>query len=279
MKLDLLKTLVESPLSRRDFAKKMGITAGGLVGASMLGSTLLGGVTKAAAQQSSAAATPSATVTDADILNFALNLEYLEAEFYTFATYGVGIVQNGVIPASAESGPTTGGHKVPNIMSSPVAYIAGDIRKDEQSHVKFLRSALGSAAVKKPTINLNALGIGFGSWEEFMILARAFEDVGSSAYTGAAPLISNKTYLEAAARILATEAQHSGAIRTHIIDRGIKCKPVDSVDVVPTTSTVFFTDNMGLTIPRTTRQVLNIVYAGGTTKGGFYPDGMNGTIK
>jgi hypothetical protein len=255
----------------------MGLTAGGLVGASMLGGTLLGGALESAnAQSASPAAT---TVTDADVLNFALNLEYLEAEFYTYATYGTGIVQSGVIPPSAESGPTYGGHKVPNIMSSPIAYIATDIRKDEQSHVKFLRSALGSAAVKKPTINLNALGIGFGSWEEFMILARAFEDVGTSAYTGAAPLISNKNYLEAAARILATEAQHSGAIRTHIIDRGIKCKPVDSVDVVPSTSTVFFTDSMGLTIPRTTRQVLNIVYAGGTTKGGFYPDGLNGTIK
>lgn len=278
MKIETLKSLVESPLSRRDFAKKVGLTAGGLVGASMLGSTLVGGALDAVAQSGTPSATAS-TITDADILNFALNLEYLEAEFYTYATYGVGIVQNGVIPASAESGPTYGGHRVPNIMSSPVAYIATDIRKDEQSHVKFLRSALGSAAVKKPTINLNALGIGFANWEQFLILSRAFEDVGTSAYTGAAPLISSKVYLEAAARILATEAQHSGAIRTHIIDRGIECKPVDSVDVVPTTSTVFFTDGMGLTIPRTTRQVLNIVYAGGTTRGGFFPDGLNGTIK
>jgi hypothetical protein len=278
MKLDFLQSLVDSPVTRRDFAKKVGLTAGGLVGASMLGSTLVGGAL-AGAQTSASSSAATAAVTDADVLNFALNLEYLEAEFYMVAGMGRTLEAAGVLPASAVGGPTYGGHAVPNLANSPIAYIAADIRKDEVSHVKFLRSALGSAAVKKPTINLGALGIGFANWEQFMILARAFEDVGTSAYTGAAPLISNKTYLEAAARILATEAQHSGAIRTHLIDRGIKCPKVDSLDVPPTVSTVFFTDSMGLTIPRTTRQVLNIVYAGGTSKGGFYPDGMNGTIK
>lgn len=279
MKLEFLKTLTESRLSRRDFAKNMGLTSAGVVGASMLGTTLVGGVTDALAQSSSSNTTASATITDADVLNFALNLEYLEAEFYMVAGMGKTLTQAGVLTAAEISGPTYGGHTIPNFANSPIAYIAADIRKDEISHVKFLRSALGSAAVKKPTINLNALGIGFANWTEFLTLARAFEDVGQSAYAGAATLISNKTYLEAAARILATEAQHSGAIRTHIIDRGIHCKPVDSRDVVPSTSTVFFTDNMGLTIPRTTAQVLHIVYAGGTTRGGFYPDGMNGKIR
>jgi hypothetical protein len=164
MKLDFLQSLVDSPVTRRDFAKKVGLTAGGLVGASMLGSTLVGSAL-AGAQSSASSGATTAGVTDADVLNFALNLEYLEAEFYMVGGMGRTLEAAGVLPASAVSGPTTGGHAVPNLASSPIAYIAADIRKDEVSHVKFLRSALGAAAVKKPTINLNALGIGFANWE------------------------------------------------------------------------------------------------------------------
>jgi hypothetical protein len=69
--------------------------------------------------------------------------------------------------------------------------------------------------IAKPAINLDALGIGFGSQEEFITFARAFEDVGVSAYGGAAPLISSKTYLGVAARILTAEALHTGHLRLH----------------------------------------------------------------
>lgn len=162
---------------------------------------------------------------------------------------------------------------------SPVAYLASALRVDEQDHVLYLRKALGSSAVKKPTINLDALGFGFANVNDFLKLARIFEDVGVSAYLGAAPLISNKTYLDAAARILATEAQHAGAVRDRVISREMATTKVDSQDVIPSQSTPFDVDSNALSIPRSTSQVLHIVYAGGSHSGGFYPDGLNGNIK
>jgi hypothetical protein len=144
--------------------------------------------------------------------------------------------------------------------------------------VLYLRSALGSAAVKKPAINLNALGYGYSSVSSFLRLARQFEDVGVSAYLGAAPLISSSTYLAAAAAILSTEAFHSGSIRLACVMNGVSSPAVDSMDIPPTTQALYDIDKNALAIPRTPAQVLNIVYAGGSSSGGFYPDGMNGTI-
>jgi hypothetical protein len=152
------------------------------------------------------------------------------------------------------------------------------LRTDEVDHVKYLRAALGSAAVKKPAINLSALGYGFANVDDFMKLGRQFEDVGVSAYLGAAPLISSKTYLAAAGAILATEAQHSGSLRLSCIWYGVTSPAVDSLDVPPTENTPFDVDKNGLSIPRTPSQVLNIVYHGGSCSGGFYPQGMNGAI-
>ena len=86
--------------NRRNFLKGAGMTGLGLAGAAMIGS---GFSTKAEA---------ATAVSDLDILNFALNLEYLEAEFYSVSTYGATLEKRGILSASEVSGPTTGGQLV-----------------------------------------------------------------------------------------------------------------------------------------------------------------------
>ncbi|GAC1437660.1 MAG: hypothetical protein NVS1B11_21220 [Terriglobales bacterium] len=183
-----------------------------------------------------------------------------------------------IITTADQTGPTTGGNMV-NFSGSNTAFIASALRTDEVDHVKYLRAALGSAAVKKPTINLSALGYGYANVDDFLKLGRQFEDVGVSAYLGAAPLITSKAYLDAAARIMDTEAQHSGAVRLLCIQNGVNSPAVDGKDVPPTQQKPFDVDSNALSIPRSTSEVLHIVYGGGTTSGGFYPNGMNGNIK
>jgi hypothetical protein len=194
------------------------------------------------------------------------------------ATTGQTLVELGIIKSSATSGATTGGKKV-NFSGSGIDFLATALASDEQTHVLYLRSALGSAAVKKPAIDLDALGYGFDNVDDFLKLGRQFEDVGVSAYLGAAPSITSTTYLAAAAAIMATEAQHSGSLRLECILRNVTSPAVDSLDVPPTTNTPYDVDKNALSIPRSTSQVLNIVYAGGSCAGGFYPAGMNGSIK
>jgi hypothetical protein len=253
---------------RRSFLKGAGVAGLGLASAAMVANKYVFNEQKVEA----------ASYDDADILNFALNLEYLEAEFYLMSTYGTTLVGAGVISKADETGPTTGGGRVPNFGSSWDAVIATALRTDEVAHVKLLRSALGSAAAKKPAINLNALGYGYSSVASWLKLARQFEDVGISAYLGAAPLITSKAYLATAGAILSTEAQHSGSIRTLCIMAGVTSPAVDSHDIPPTSKAPFDVDANALSIPRTPAEVLNIVYHGGKCSGGFYPDGMNGVI-
>ena len=252
--------------NRRAFLKGAAMTGVGLASAAMIGSKLT----------AKAPPVEAAAYSDTDILNFALNLEYLEAEFYAMATYGTTLVKLGVITSADETGPTTGGAKIANFGEQGT--IATALRVDEIAHVKYLRTALGSQAAKKPAINLNALGYGFSSVTSWLKLARQFEDVGVSAYLGAAPLISSSAYLAAAGAILSTEAQHSGAVRMYCYAMGINSPAVDGVDVPPSSQHPFDVDANALSIPRTPAQVLNIVYAGGRCSGGFYPNGMNGTI-
>lgn len=271
MKSNLIDRIVGSPTDRRKFMKGVGVTGIGVAAASMLGGSLITGgslLTKVEA---------SGKVTDVDIINFALNLEYLEAEYYSVATTGMTLQELGILSAGDVTGPTTGGRKI-NVGFEKSAWLANALTHDEQTHVIFLRKVLGSAAVKKPAINLDALGYGFANFKDFLKITRQFEDVGVSAYLGAAPLIQNATYLAAAAAIMATEAQHSGSIRLKCINEGVISPAVDSLDVPPTPQHVYDVDSNSLSIPRTTSQVLNIVYAGGNCSGGFYPEGMNGNI-
>ena len=260
-----LDELVNSSVSRRNFAKKT--IAGSFAAA---GALALGNASELFAQ----------SLTDADILNFALNLEYLEAEFYTVATTGQRIADVGIpVSGRGRSGPTTGGAKVS--MDNNVRIVAENVTLDEQMHVRFLQAALRDAAVAKPAINLEALGIGFSNQNEFLILSRAFEDLGVSAYAGAANLISNRGILEAAARIALTEGQHAGVFRYLIGQANIAGPQVDNKDVPALGSPngrLFQVDGNGLSTVRTAAEVLKVAYAGGTRSGGFFPDGVNGTI-
>lgn len=168
-KSEFLKELVDKPASRRNFVKTVALGGVSIAGTSLLGSSILGVATEAFAQSG---------VTDTDIVNFALNLEYLEAEFYSVASTGATLERRGLLPSSAISGPTLGGHAVPFGHPDSIAFLASAIMRDEIHHVQFLRAALGSSAVKKPEINLDALGFGFGGDQDFLLLSRAFEDTG-----------------------------------------------------------------------------------------------------
>ena len=228
-----LKPFIDKALSRRTFLAGAGsVAAAGLVtGCSDNGLT-------------TTTVTPTSTYTDLDILNFALNLEYLEAQFYVYAATGKGLAST---DTAAPTG-YTGSYTMGSVTAGSAAMVAGtsvaqqqiinEIASEEQEHVKFLRAALGSAAVPMPSIDLSFFGPlalaltpavsgfnPFSSFDYFLVGAFIFEDVGVTAYAGAAPLISaagvTSGYLNYAAGILAVEAYHAAYIRTALTSRAI----------------------------------------------------------
>ena len=218
-----------------------------------------------------------------DVLNFALNLEYLEASFYSFVTTGSGLpaADTGTSP-----GTVSGGAAV-TFTNPIIGSAAVQLATDEREHVEFLRStitAVGGTPVDMPNLNL-APTAPVTDDRTFLAAARQLEDTGVSAYIGGAQfLVSNANAVLYAAQILDTEAQHSGFIRELCIASGITSAALDSMDRPPTIAQIFNTDPMtGFSPVRTTSQVLQIVYAApgqtGISSGGFFPNGMNGTIK
>ncbi|TPG12722.1 ferritin-like domain-containing protein [Sphingomonas oligophenolica] len=323
--IPILTEVLERSAERRDARRGFLRMAGGAVAAAG-GLTLLSACGNGNNNDSPIAATPTpppttATIGDGDVLNFALNLEYLEAQFYSYAVFGTGLPAN-MLDGIGTQGSVTGGKKV--VFQDPlVAAYAREIAADEISHVAFLRSALGNAKVAMPSINIDGSATGaftaaaraakvvpatgtfdpYASDENFLLGAFIFEDVGVTAYKGAAPLLANKTYLEAAAGILAAEAYHAGLVRTALYVKGMATPSLrtiagqisdarDSLDGPsdddqgitssdPTQSNIVPTDNNGIVYSRTTGAVLNIVYLNNAavSTGGFFPAGVNGTIR
>jgi hypothetical protein len=123
---------------------------------------------------------------DVGILNFALTLEYLEADFYAEAKTRAG--------ASGE-----------------LKSLIGLLADDEKQHVDALTATirkLGGKPVEKPKFDF-----AYGSTAGFLKLAQTFEDTGVSAYNGAGPAIKSKEVLGAAGSIVQVEARHAAAIR------------------------------------------------------------------
>ena len=147
---------------------------------------------------------------DVDIVNFALTLEYLEAEFYTQA-------------AKKVSG-----------LDGSLTDLVKELRDNEVEHVDALTATvkqLGGKPAAKPTF---AFGGTFGSKDAFLKLANTLEDTGVSAYNGAGPAIESVDVLAAAGGIVQVEARHAALIR---LARGVAPAPL-AFDKASTTDEV-----------------------------------------
>jgi hypothetical protein len=141
----------------------------------------------------------------------------------------------------------------------------------------------------------------YASDENFLLAAFLLEDVGPTAYRGAFAYMSNAVLIEAAAGIMATESYHAGLIRstiyaggnsTLIANAGKFSNYRDSLDGTTDddqgiagsagASNVVPSDQNAIIYARTPTQVLNLAFLSASTavtKGGFFPTGINGTIK
>ena len=265
-------------LSRRSFLARSGMAAGAV--------SVVAGL---AGCSNSSTPTPAPAATapaPADVLNFALNLEYLEATFYLTLATGSGLQ---AADMGSSPGTVTGGLGKVSFTLPGVQDLVNQLAADEQAHVQFLRAtitSLGATPVSMPPLNLGALG-SITNDAQFLALARALETTGTSAYEGAIQyLVSQPAALTYAAQVHDTEGQHEGVLRQYCINNNIVSPAVDSSDVPPLspsgTVTIFNTGaTTGLNTARNTSQVLMIVYGNtntGVTSGGFFPNGVHGSI-
>jgi rubrerythrin len=174
-------TGLESGDTRLDFLKKAGLAGGAVVGGGAVLSALAPGTALAKGRPPK-----SFGKGDIGILNYALTLEYLESAFYNEATANQassGFIKNAQTKAALQR-----------------------VTADENAHVKALKAALGSKAVKSPKFDF----LGTTADEaKFTATAFALENEGVHAYSGQALNIKEAKVIKAALSIVTVEARHA----------------------------------------------------------------------
>lgn len=125
---------------------------------------------------------------DVGILNYAYALEQLEAAFYT------------QVIMSQYSG-----------ISAMETALITDVRDHEIAHREFFKTALAAGAIGELEFDFST--INFGSRDSVLATAKAFEDLGVSAYNGAGRLLESTDYLVIAGKIVSVEARHAAYFR------------------------------------------------------------------
>jgi Ferritin-like domain len=167
--------------SRSSFFKHAGAGAALVMGGGALAGTLSALARGATLPQS-----------DVDILNFALTLEYLEADFYAQA-------------------------KASGALKGETLRFARVVSSHEKSHVEFLKKVLGARAIAKPRFDFKGTT---GDMAKFLATADVLENTGVHAYLGQVPNIKTPAVLVGAGRILPVEARHAAWIRDIRFDGG-----------------------------------------------------------
>jgi hypothetical protein len=300
----LKKIAADRALNRRRF-----LTALGMTGA-VAGAGLLSGCSVA----SNPATVNTIGAAQSDILNFVLNLKFLEATFYSYITTGNDLPASVTVNGGAVTGAPAKLAVTAQITQQTIDLL-NEIYFDELNHVTTLRSILGSSVVFRPAINLAAFGAinsTVGSASNALSIARVMEDVGVTALASAATGLTTSS-VTFVAQILGVESFHAGALRLNNIQlntvggTALLYDQADSLDVAPYDPGVaataaagpgvtggFFPTygaaalgaTAGFAYARTSSQVLAILYGArgvpaisGTASGGFFPNGVNGNIK
>jgi hypothetical protein len=241
----------------------------------------------------SAQGTPVAAPIDDDaIFNFALNLEYLESEYYLLGTTGAGLGEDDI---GADPGEVTGGSLVP-FATDAIRQFAEELAANELAHVRYYRESLGGMAVDRPAIDLAGGFAAAGQAAGFGDNFNPFTDELNFILGGM--LFADKTNQGDIAGILAVEAYHMGMARSLLYQAGPTARQAANAITVARgvlngmpeieqgievdgRANFVPSDERGIAFTRTPQQVLQIVYLTpetGVSSGGFFPNGVNGDL-
>jgi len=201
---------------RRHFLSRLAVVAGAAALAPMI---LDGHGISSMLHAQSASGQTEPNLTDTNILNYALTLEYLEATFYLRADSG-GALPTGATIANIDPDGAASPGTVPGLSSftapAPATFnvptFVRTVRDHELIHVVALRSALGASALNRTAFRFN-FGSAFSSTRAFLETALVLEDTGVTAYLGQAGNLDVVTTLGTAGSILGVEAEHAAAFR------------------------------------------------------------------
>jgi hypothetical protein len=303
----LKKIAAGHALNRRHFMAALGMT-GVAAGAGMM----------SGCSTSNSVAVTTASTAQIDMLNFALNVKYLQATFYSFIAKGTDLTGSAV----TNSGPITGGTAALSFAgitgvtnAQQITDMLNEIYYDEKNHVSTLMSLLGISAVFRPAINL--AGFGAVTATNALSIARLLEDVGVTVYAGIIGSLSSSD-ITLLGQIMGADSLHAGILRLTALQNPTIAAYIkaDTLDVAPfdpgvaatsaagpnasggffatagaTTATTAYP--AGFAFTRTISQALAILFgtetatgsttsvtvaAIGTTSGGFFPNGVNGNL-
>jgi hypothetical protein len=293
----LKKIAAGRAVNRRHFMAALGMT-GAAAGAGLL---------SGCSTTTSAVAATGPNLAQTDVLNFILNVKFLQATFYAYVTQGTDLSGAALI----NSGAISGAPAKLTFASQQITDMLNEIYFDEKNHVTTLINLLSSSVAFRPAINLAAYGAVTAT--NALAIARLLEDVSVTALAGASTLLSTSD-LTITSQILATDSFHSGAVRltniqnptlaAYIKADGLDVPPIDlgsaaAAALGPTAAGGMFPTAGAATstastppgfvfsrIPTGVFGALAVLYGGpgapaavGTSSGGFFPNGVSGNIK
>lgn len=244
--------------------------------------------------------TPSPTVFDSDYLNVALNLEYLQANFFSYATTGAAIASADTAGTVGTLGAASGGRQM-TFADPLVSQYAREMAAEDLAHVRFLRGALGGLRAAQPAIDLSPGGAftaamrvagvtpangtfdPYANDDSFLLAAFLFKDLAVSAYKAVAPLLVSATLLEASAGLLGTEAYHAATIRTTLYRRSAATpsliQATEQISQLRDTYDGTVTENLVIGVgPDSDQGIAPGTDAGGLTMSNIVPVNSNGLV-